>query len=91
MSLIQTVLLWAFATTGTSPALVLLQVGRPAASAIGGTAGGAPRDPPPPRCKAVAVGCRAKCLGKLNRKDPFPFYKCINECLEAASCPPGMY
>jgi hypothetical protein len=50
-----------------------------------------PRDPPPDRCKQVAVQCRAQCVGQLDRKDPFPYYRCINECLEANACPPGMY
>ena len=54
-------------------------------------AGGSAPDAPPPRCKAVAAGCRAKCLGKLNGKDPAPYYRCINACLEKEGCPPGMY
>lgn len=53
--------------------------------------GGSAPDAPPPRCKAVAVTCRAKCLGKLNGKDPSPYYRCINACLEKEGCPPGMY
>ena len=51
--------------------------------------------PPPPdpskRCREVAAACRVECEPYLGGRDPFPFWNCVNECLERNGCTPGMY
>lgn len=53
------------------------------------------RDPDDPRweCIPVNAACRVGCEGLMGNpiQGPFPFYRCVNTCLEAAGCPPGMY
>lgn len=44
-----------------------------------------------PRCKKIAATCRKECGDKIGGNNPFPFWKCVNDCLERNGCPPGMY
>jgi len=44
-----------------------------------------------PRCKKIAATCRRECDDKIGGSNPFPFWKCVNDCLQRNGCPPGMY
>ncbi len=49
-----------------------------------------PKNPPSDRCRDVAVGCRADCVHEMDGAGS-TFWKCVNACLEANGCTPGMY
>jgi hypothetical protein len=52
-------------------------------------------NPPSDYCKAAAIECREQCEDKVDSRDRcsqgFPFFNCVNACLERNGCPPGMY